>query len=80
MNVREATNNKGDQMFYWVYTKKGSVRPIISRNLETSRDAVKFGIKNGKDWIKGEMFTKGIRMGEFKKGKIRIGSNLKKSK
>ena len=81
MNVREDHNNKGDQMFYWVYFKKiNPTKRIMSRNFETSAEALKFALRNGKDWKRGEMFKGTIRNGEWHKGKIRIGSNIAKSK
>ena len=66
-------------MFYWIYTKKNETKPIISRNFAESKDAVKFAIRNGKDWTHGDMLKKGERYGEFHKGKIRIGSKIASS-
>jgi len=66
-------------MFYWIYTKKNETKPIISRNFPESKDAVKFALRNGKDWKHGDMLKNGERYGEFHKGKIRIGSKIESS-
>ena len=66
-------------MFYWIYTKKNETKPIISRNFNDSHEAVRFAVRNGKDWDHGDMMKKGERYGEFHKGKIRIGSKIESS-
>jgi len=66
-------------MFYWIYTKKNEVKPIISRNFATSAEAVKFATRNANDWTHGDMLQKGERYGEYLNGKIRIGSKIESS-
>jgi hypothetical protein len=67
-------------MFYWIYTKKNGIKSIISRNFPTSVEGLRFGLRNGNNWKYGEMFKQGKRYGEWHKGKVRIGSNIAKSK
>ena len=67
-------------MFYWIYTKLNETKPIISRNFATSAEGLKFALRNGLNWKHGEMFKHGKRYGEWHKGKVRIGSNIAKSK
>lgn len=66
-------------MFYWIYTKKNTIKPIISRNFATSAEAMKFALRNGLDWTHGDMLKNGERYGEYHKGKIRIGSKIESS-
>jgi len=66
-------------MFYWIYTKKNEVKPIISRNFHTSTEAVKFATRNANNWTHGDMLQKGERYGEYLNGKIRIGSKIESS-